>query len=112
MAAKLGATVDLEKVPLKYSGLRYDEIWISEAQERMVFSVPPANWPALKKICDGENVEATAIGEFRSDGKLLLRNNETNVGELNCHFLHEGIPKATRESTWSNRADEIKRARS
>ncbi len=41
MAEKTGATVDLDKVPLKYAGLRYDEIWISEAQERMVLSVPP-----------------------------------------------------------------------
>ncbi len=41
MAEKIGAIVDLEKVPLKYAGLRYDEIWISEAQERMVLSVPP-----------------------------------------------------------------------
>ena len=36
MGEKLGATVELDKVPLKYDGLRYDEIWISEAQERMV----------------------------------------------------------------------------
>ena len=27
MAEKIGAQIDLEKVPLKYAGLRYDEIW-------------------------------------------------------------------------------------
>ncbi len=32
MGRELGAVVDLEKVPLKYQGLRYTEIWISEAQ--------------------------------------------------------------------------------
>src|SRR5678816_267571 len=42
MGEKVGAAVELDKVPLKYAGLRYDEIWISEAQERMVLSVPPA----------------------------------------------------------------------
>src|SRR5439155_14734319 len=31
MGEKIGAVVGLEKVPLKYAGLRYDEIWISEA---------------------------------------------------------------------------------
>ena len=41
MGEKLGATVELDRVPLKYAGLRYDEIWISEAQERMVLAVPP-----------------------------------------------------------------------
>jgi phosphoribosylformylglycinamidine synthase len=35
-----GFEVDLEKVPLKYPGLSPWEIWISESQERMTFSVP------------------------------------------------------------------------
>ena len=41
MGAELGATVNLEAAPLKYEGLSYTEIWISESQERMVLSVPP-----------------------------------------------------------------------
>ena len=40
MAQDLGCRVDLEKVPLKYRGLSYTEIWISESQERMILSVP------------------------------------------------------------------------
>ena len=36
MGEKIGARVDLDKAPLKYDGLSYTEIWISEAQERMV----------------------------------------------------------------------------
>ena len=43
MGAELGATVDLDRAPLKYQGLSYTEIWISEAQERMVLAVPPDN---------------------------------------------------------------------
>ena len=46
--AELGAEVDLDRAPLKYEGLSYTEIWISEAQERMVLAVPPENWPALR----------------------------------------------------------------
>ena len=45
MGADLGAEVDLERAPLKYQGLSYTEIWISEAQERMVLAVPPEKWP-------------------------------------------------------------------
>src|SRR5207302_6734958 len=44
MGADLGAEVDLENAPLKYEGLSYTEIWISEAQERMVLAVPPEHW--------------------------------------------------------------------
>ena len=43
MGEDTGVRVDLEKVPLKYAGLSYTEIWISESQERMVLAVPPEN---------------------------------------------------------------------
>ena len=42
MGEHSGAIVWLEKCPLKYAGLSYTEIWISEAQERMVAAVPKA----------------------------------------------------------------------
>ena len=45
MGAELGAVVELERAPLKYQGLSYTEIWISEAQERMVLAVPPSPCP-------------------------------------------------------------------
>ena len=54
MGAELGAVVDLENAPLKYQGLSYTEIWISEAQERMVLAVPPEKWPALADLCQSE----------------------------------------------------------
>src|SRR6516165_5675159 len=57
MGANLGAHVQLEKAPLKYEGLSYTEIWISESQERMVLAVPPKNWTELEALCRGEGVE-------------------------------------------------------
>ena len=48
MGEKIGAEVWLDRVPLKYEGLSYTEIWISEAQERMVLAVPPR---ALARAC-------------------------------------------------------------
>ncbi len=41
MAKVNGAVVWLDRVPLKYAGLTYSEIWISESQERMVLAVAP-----------------------------------------------------------------------
>ena len=100
MGEETGAEVDLEKVPLKYAGLTYTEIWISEAQERMVLSVPPDKWPALERLCKAEEVEATAIGRYASDGVLRLRYKGTLVGELSMEFLHGGLPKVEREAKW------------
>jgi len=93
MGAAVGAEVDLDTVPLKYAGLSATEVWISEAQERMVLAVAPADWPRLAEIARREGTEATAIGRFTGAGRLVLRWAGTTVGELDCHFLHEGRPR-------------------
>jgi phosphoribosylformylglycinamidine synthase len=104
MGQQLGAEVDLEKVPLKYAGLGYTEIWISEAQERMVLAVKPENLEAIQKIFAGENVESTVIGRFTGDRKLHLRYNGQLVGELDMDFLHEGVPRYSRQARWERPA--------
>ena len=101
MGATLGAEVDLERAPLKYQGLSYTEIWISEAQERMVLAVPPEKWPALHELCRRENVEATELGRFVDTGRLLLRYNGEVVGDLSMDFLHDGRPRVVREAVWT-----------
>jgi len=99
MGAEIGATVELERVPLKYAGLRYDEIWISEAQERMVLAVPQSQVAALLKLSAGEDVEATVIGTFGTENnELLLNYAGTEVGRMSMAFLHDGIPMPTRRA--------------
>ena len=65
----MGAQVQLETVPLKYPGLRPWEIWLSEAQERMVLAVPPQDWARVQAICAGQDVEAAYIGTFEATGQ-------------------------------------------
>ncbi|MCO6437378.1 MAG: phosphoribosylformylglycinamidine synthase subunit PurL [Phycisphaerae bacterium] len=101
MGAELGARVELSRVPLKYAGLRYDEIWISEAQERMVFAVPPDRLDRFLKVFAEEEVEATVIGEFIGDGRLSVYFEDQLVGELDMRFLHDGLPKRSRSATWT-----------
>ncbi len=101
MGATLGAEVDLENAPLKYEGLSYTEIWISEAQERMVLAVPPEKWPALKALCDLEMVEATDLGQFVDSGRLTLRYHGNLVADLSMDFLHEGRPRVVRQARFT-----------
>jgi phosphoribosylformylglycinamidine synthase II len=102
MGATLGAQVDLDRAPLKYDGLSYTEIWISEAQERMVLAVPQSNLAALQRICDEEGVELSILGTFGTPGEdLILRYKGTEVGRLSMHFLHDGIPTPLREASWT-----------
>jgi len=101
MGEETGAEVWLDRAPLKYSGLSYTEIWISEAQERMVVAVPPDNWDAFAGLCRAEGVEATAIGRFTGTGRLVLKYHEEQVADLSMNFLHNGRPPVIREASFS-----------
>jgi len=100
MGAELGAKVYLDKVPLKYSGLSYMEIWISESQERMVLSVPQKNIDKLIKVFSDENVQAAVIGEFTDTKRLELFYNDNPVCDLDMRFLHEGIPQIAKKALY------------
>jgi phosphoribosylformylglycinamidine synthase len=100
MGQEIGAEVWLERVPLKYEGLSYTEIWISEAQERMVLSVPPERWEALSALCRSEDVEATVIGKFVPTGRLVLHYDGHQVADLDMKTLHEGRPPVVREAVY------------
>ncbi|MFA6320584.1 MAG: phosphoribosylformylglycinamidine synthase subunit PurL [Candidatus Omnitrophota bacterium] len=100
MGEELGAEVYLEKVPLKYKGLNYDEIWISEAQERMVLSVSPEKVDELTAIFESENVEATVIGKFTGNGHLKLFFNGESVCDMDMDFIHNGGPDISRKAIW------------
>jgi phosphoribosylformylglycinamidine synthase subunit PurSL len=101
MGEGLGATVQLERAPLKYAGLSYTEIWISEAQERMVLAVPPDCWERLRSLCASEGVEATTLGTFEPTGRLRLTYAGQPVADLDMHFLHNGRPPVVRKATQS-----------
>lgn len=101
MGEHTGAEVWLDKAPLKYAGLSYAEIWISEAQERMVLAVPPANWEEFQALCQSEDVEATVIGEFTETQRLVLKYQDTTVADLAMEFLHDGRPPVIRQAVYS-----------
>jgi len=103
MAAETGARVYLDKAPLKYHGLKYHEIWISESQERMVLSVAPRDLEAILKIFGDENVEATVLGEF-DGGRLQLFFQGQQVADLDMHFLHDGLPNIIKEAVYQKPA--------
>jgi len=93
MAERVGADVDLAVVPLKYPGLQPWEIWLSEAQERMVVAVPPDNLPALQARCRRHGVQLADLGAFTGDGRLVVRHGGAVVLDLETAFLHDGRPQ-------------------
>jgi phosphoribosylformylglycinamidine synthase subunit PurSL len=100
MGESIGAEVWLDRAPLKYDGLSYTEIWISEAQERMVLSVGPEQWEALSVLASSEGVEATIIGKFVPTRRLLLKYGDQQVADLPMEFLHDSRPPVVREAVY------------
>lgn len=101
MGERTGVAVELADVPLKYAGLKPWEIWLSEAQERMVVAVPPASLDAFLQICRGEDVEATPIGHFTSDRRLHVTYRGTMLVDLDMAMLHDGRPQRLMTATWT-----------
>jgi phosphoribosylformylglycinamidine synthase II len=105
MAAETGVRVDLDKVPLKYAGLSYSEIWVSESQERMVLAVPQDRIEELMSLFASEDVEAAVIGEFTSDRRLQLFYQGNQVCDLSMEFIHHGRPQVRREASWQQKTN-------
>ena len=101
LASECGCRVYIDKAPLKYAGLLPWEIWVSEAQERMVLSVPKENVDAILKLFADENVEATVMGEFTSNGKMEIFYSDELICELGMEFLHKGLPKKKMQAIWN-----------
>ena len=105
MGEKIGAEVWLERIPLKYEGLSYTEMWISEAQERMVFAVPEAK-------SGNELQDLVRVGRGRGNGHRQVRArpatelkyNDIKVADLSMEFLHDGRPPVVREAIYHTAA--------
>ncbi len=103
MGEELGVEMELQNVPLKYPGLTPWEIWLSEAQERMVLAVPPSNLPLLRELADLWDVEMRDLGQFSGDGWLRVRYGGLAVAELPMSFLHGGLPIPRRTANFNER---------
>ena len=98
-----GVKVYLERVPLKYEGLLPWEIWVSEAQERMVLAVRKDKLEEILKVFHDENVETTVLGEFTDTGRLEVFYKDEKICDLDMQFLHEGLPKRTMIATFQHK---------
>ncbi len=100
MAEGLGADVELGEVPLKYEGLAPWEIWISEAQERMVLTIPPEHLEQALQICQEEDCETTVLGTFNDSGHLKVNYDGQLHADLQLEFMHQGLPKLERQAVY------------
>lgn len=95
-----GAIVNLEKAPTKYPGLKPYELFISESQERMTFSVESKSALEFEKLAHEYSVDATDIGEFTDSGNLDIYYGSELCAKIDLDFLHNGLPQMDLKSSW------------
>jgi phosphoribosylformylglycinamidine synthase II len=103
MGAELGAVVELMNVGLKYDGLRPWEIWLSEAQERMVLAVPPEKIPRLTVLCHQFDVDWDDIGFITGDRQMNVTYDGHAVVNLPMSLLHDRHPQLQLTAEWRQR---------
>ena len=85
-----GADVDLEKVPLKETGLAPWEIWVSESQERMMCTCKPENVDKVMAIFDLWDIIATPVAVTTDTGRTRLFWNGEKIFDMDIEFLTGG----------------------
>lgn len=93
MGEHLGVDVDLTRVDRKYRGLSPWEVWLSEAQERMVLAVAPQHVDEILRRAFHIGVVANDIGTFTGTHQLVVRHGNVSVVDLPMDFLHNGRPR-------------------
>ena len=100
-----GCRMDLERAPLKYSGLDPWEILLSEAQERMTLAVPPKNSTVFWAWPSGWMWKPRFLGEFTDSGKFHVLYDGKTVAYLDMDFLHDGYPKMELRARWQTKVN-------
>ncbi|HEY3910749.1 MAG TPA: phosphoribosylformylglycinamidine synthase subunit PurL [Stellaceae bacterium] len=75
MAGKggLGITLDLDRVPMRETGMTLYEIMLSESQERMLMVLRPGGEAAARHIFEKWELDFAVIGRVTDTGRLVLR---------------------------------------
>jgi phosphoribosylformylglycinamidine synthase II len=101
-----GARLDVTTAPVKYPGLQPYELVVSESQERMTFSVPPAQVDAFLALAKRRGVEASVLGEFDDSGVFRVDYAGRTVAFLHLDFLHDGLPAMILKAKWDGPKEE------
>ncbi|OYT27036.1 MAG: phosphoribosylformylglycinamidine synthase II [Candidatus Altiarchaeales archaeon ex4484_96] len=94
-----GATIYLDKIPLKEEGLFPWEIWVSESQERMMMTVRPEDVDRVLEIFDFWDVPAMVVGRIDDTNRIKALYHGVKVVDLDLDFLLKGVVYARPQKT-------------
>jgi phosphoribosylformylglycinamidine synthase II len=98
MASKggMGIVIDLDKVPARESGMTPFEFMLSESQERMLIILKPGSEPQAEAIFKKWELDFAVIGHLTDTGRMVLRFNGEQVGDLPIDPLAAASPEYDR----------------
>lgn len=100
LAKHTGATINLDRFPLKYQGLEPWEILVGESQERSAIVVKPENLEQILAVCNRHDVEATVVGHLNDSEHFNVFYKNTQTVKLPYQFLENGLPDKTLRANW------------
>jgi phosphoribosylformylglycinamidine synthase len=78
----LGIELDLDKVPVRETGMTPYEIMLSESQERMLMILKPGSEPMAERIFRKWELDFAKIGRVTETGRLVLRMGGAVVADM------------------------------
>ncbi len=98
MAGKggLGLDLELDKVPMRESGMTPYELMLSESQERMLIVLKPGEEPTAGAIFEKWGLDFAVIGHLTDTGRMRLMWHGDVAGDLPIAPLSEASPEYDR----------------
>jgi phosphoribosylformylglycinamidine synthase len=88
-----GIDVQLDRVPVRETGMEPWEIMISESQERMVAVVRPQMLESVRRVCATWELACTPIGDVSDTGELRAFYEDELVGTIPADLLTDACPR-------------------
>ena len=101
MASKggMGIQLDLDRVPMRESGMTPYELMLSESQERMLMILKPGREAAAEAIFRKWELDFAVIGHLTDTGRMVLKWHGETVGDLPIDPLALASPEYDRPWT-------------
>ena len=83
-----GIDIYLDRVPLKYKGLKPFEIALSESQERMAVVIDKADKDKFMELAAEENLEATEVALVTDDNAMTMYYEDAVIANISYNFIN------------------------
>ncbi len=95
---KLGAVLNLRKIPSLEAGMSPMEIWSNEAQERYVLAIRPESLPLFESLCARERCPFAVLGEATEARHLTVKDPlfDNKAVDLPMQVMLGGTPRLQR----------------